>query len=89
MTFLCNEPMICFGNFHSTLSRAFMIFLMNYGKYGHSQREDLINLTENLGMGLTPSPFLAVTEYWAFLVLNIVIFKFWSTPLNHLNFILN
>ena len=45
---------------------------MNYGKYGHSQREDLINLTENLGMGLTPSPFwqwqnTGLSWYWTLL----------------------
>ena len=39
--------------------------------------------------GSDPLPVLAVTEYWAFLVLKVVIFNFGSTPLNLLNFILN
>ena len=47
-------------------------WIINSGKYGHSQREDLINLTENLGMGLTPSPFwqwqnIGLSWYWTLL----------------------
>ena len=84
--------MICFGNFHSTSSRGFIIFwdeLYQLGEIWPLSKGRFDKSDRKSWHGSDPLPLLAVTEYWAFLVLNVVIFNFWSTPLNHLNFILN